>query len=310
MTRKKKTDKSREYMQMFPYQAKENRLVKNSVLVDLFCEDKDADQHDIALYNALHKEALPEGTTVQKLKVENVLYLNFKNDISFGLNGKIMILAEHQSTINLNMPLRSLLYVGRIFEQLVPVKDRYRRGRLSLPTPEFYTFYNGTDPLPAESELKLSESYRIKATDPMLELKVKVININPKAGHEILEKCEIMRQYSEFIETIRKYQVTGNTNVYYHAILECMNNGILTEYLSRKGSEVVNMLQAEYDYEMDVAVQREEAREEGRAEGRVEGRAEGRTETLYSVLVDVLELKGGLSERLRETIKKYMIRKL
>lgn len=155
--------------------------------------------------------------------------------------------------------------------------------------------------LPTERELKLSESYLMKVVDPMLELKVKVININPNAGHEILEKCEVMRQYSEFIETVRKYQVTGDANVYYHAILECMNNGILTEYLSRKGSEVVNMLQAEYDYEMDVAVQREEAREEGRAEGRAE--------TLYSVLVDVLELKGGLSEKLSEIIKKYMIRK-
>ncbi|EKC49417.1 hypothetical protein OBE_14649, partial [human gut metagenome] len=32
----------------------------------------------------------------------------------------------------------------------------------------------------------------------------------------------------------------------------------------RKGSEVVNMLLDEYDYETDIEVQREEAREEGR----------------------------------------------
>ena len=38
-------------------------------------------------------------------------------------------------------------------------------------------------------------------------------------------------------------------------------------YLMRKGSEVVNMLLDEYDYETDIEVQREEAREEGRKQG-------------------------------------------
>lgn len=39
----------------------------------------------------------------------------------------------------------------------------------------------------------------------------------------------------------------------------------------RRRSEVENMLLAEYDYETDIAVQREEAREEGREEGHKEG---------------------------------------
>ncbi|MEQ2820972.1 hypothetical protein AAAU86_13855, partial [[Ruminococcus] torques] len=47
-------------------------------------------------------------------------------------------------------------------------------------------------------------------------------------------------------------------------------------YLMRKGSEVVNMLLDEYDYETDIEVQREEAREQGREEGRKQGREEGR----------------------------------
>ena len=36
---------------------------------------------------------------------------------------------------------------------------------------------------------------------------------------------------------------------YKHAIEECIEKGILADYLKRKGSEVVNMLTAEYDYE-------------------------------------------------------------
>lgn len=51
-------------------------------------------------------------------------------------------------------------------------------------------------------------------------------------------------------------------------IEECIQNGILAEYLKRKGSEVRNMLIAEYDYETDIRVKQEEARLEGIQEER------------------------------------------
>ena len=89
----------------------------------------------------------------------------------------------------------------------------------------------------------------------MLELKVRVININSEAGHELLERCPIIREYSEFIEIIRKYQKKKDVEPYKHAIEECIEKGILADYLKRKGSEVVNMLTAEYDYETDIEVQ-------------------------------------------------------
>jgi len=43
------------------------------------------------------------------------------------------------------------------------------------------------------------------------------------------------------------------------------------------------MLIAEYDYETDIKVQREESRAEGIEEGKAEGRAEERNTTLHSV---------------------------
>ena len=123
--------------------AKENRKYKNSVFVDLFFEDESAEENEISLYNALHEEVLPVGTRVQKIRVEDVLYMNFYNDISFGIEDKVIVFAEHQSTINENMPLRDLLYIGRALEQIVPVRDRYRKRAVRIPSPEFYTFYNG-----------------------------------------------------------------------------------------------------------------------------------------------------------------------
>ena len=66
------------------------------------------------------------------------IYMNFQNDISFDAGGKVIIFGEHQSTVNENMPLRSLLYIGRAYERLVPPRSRYKKKIVSLPIPEFY----------------------------------------------------------------------------------------------------------------------------------------------------------------------------
>lgn len=70
-----------------------------------------------------------------------------------------------------------------------------------------------------------------------------------------------------FIDTIRKYQEQRVDNVYEKAIHECIEKGILADYLRVHGSEVVNMLMSEYNYEQDIEVQREEAFEEGEKRG-------------------------------------------
>ena len=244
--------------------AKENKGYKNSMFVDLFYSDESAEANDIALYNALHDEPLPEGTTIRKIRIDDVLYMNFQNDISFGISGKIMIFGEHQSTINENMPLRSLMYVGRAYEQLIPIRDRYKRKRVPIPKPEFYTFYNGKEKWEKEKLLKLSDAFIIQDNEPMLELNVKVININSEENHEILDKCSILREYEQFVEVLRNLQAKGDVDAHEHAVKECIRNGILVDYLTKKGSEVINMLIAEYDYDLDIEVQREEAFKEGR----------------------------------------------
>ena len=40
-----------------------------------------------------------------------------------------------------------------------------------LPTPEFYTFYNGKEKWEKEKELRLSDAYIVKDGEPSLELK-------------------------------------------------------------------------------------------------------------------------------------------
>lgn len=250
---------------------RENRKVKDSVFVDLFYSDETATENLISLYNALHPEnKLPSGTKVQKFRLEKILYMNFQNDITANFDDRILIFGEHQSKINENMPLRSLMYAGRTYEKIIPVRMRYKKERIMLPKPEFYTFYNGTEEWISNGELKLSDAFFTEEQKSpnlndnlSLELIVKVININTDKESQILQDCPILYQYSCFIEIIRRYD-TNDPEKLRKAIAECKSKGILKEYLERKESEVINMLTAEYSYEQDIEVQREESFQQGR----------------------------------------------
>ena len=262
---------------------KENREHKDSVFVDLFYEDETAENNLLSLYNALHGTDYRSRSMIRKIRVGNVLYKNFKNDISFEVGEKLIVFGEHQSTINQNMPLRCLMYVGRAYEQLVDQRARYRDALVRIPTPEFYTFYNGVKEYPLERELFLSDAFLDPTDKNPLEQTVKVININFQKAHDILDKCEVLKEYSQFVNTVRKYAKEEDS--IRKAIYECMEQGILADYLKRKGSEVMNMLIAEYSYEEDMQVKQEEAlrigEKRGEKRGRKEGKKQGKKEGIF-----------------------------
>ena len=129
---------------------KENRAHKDSLFVDFFYGDETAKKNLLSLYNALHDTDVQDENLIHKVKIEDVLYKNFKNDISFEVNGRVLVFGEHQSTVNPNMPLRCLLYAGRAYEQLIEDDARYKTKLVQIPTPEFYTFYNGEKEFPLE----------------------------------------------------------------------------------------------------------------------------------------------------------------
>ena len=227
--------------------SKENRKYKDSVFVDLFYSDETAEKNLLSLYNALHDTDLKDEGLIKKVKIEDILYKNFNNDISCQVGTGVFVFGEHQSTVNPNIPVRYAMYAGRAYEQVLDKSDRYRTHLVKIPTPEFYVFYNGKKDYPVQQELSLSDAFMAGPRNNSMELKVTVININTERSHVILDKCSILREYSQFISTVRNY--TNEKDPIKRAIEECIDKGILTEYLKRKGSEVRNMLVAEYSYE-------------------------------------------------------------
>ena len=109
-----------------------------------------------------------------------------------------MILLEHQSTINPNMALRLLMYIARIYEKLIDNRKVYSVKKITIPRPEFIVLYNGVDPYPDRSVLRLSESFEegglpVLSGMPALELEAKVYNINEGHNGEIIRQCERLR---------------------------------------------------------------------------------------------------------------------
>ncbi len=255
--------------------SKPKRQHKDTVFVDLFAKDQRAEQNFRSLYTALYGTELDDDARLNSVHIENVLYTNMVNDVSYILEDRIIFLAEHQSTINENMPLRCLSYIERLYGQLVKPEERYKKDAIKIPTPEFFVFYNGREDYPARKTLKLSDAFKQKNKKIKLEIIVEVININLDKRNEILDRCTPLREYSQFIESVRRNRSIDPENGFEKAIEQCMANGILSEYLERKSKEVRNMFTAEYDYEMDIAVQREEAMMHGIKQGKLEGIQQG-----------------------------------
>ena len=99
----------------------------------------------------------------------------------------------------------------------------------------------------------------------MLELSVKVININLPSNHPILEQCRPLYEYSWFIQQIKEHLLQGNSRdeAIIQAMHDCEEKGYMTEFLREHGTEAVNMLFTEFNMEDALEVRYEEGKREG-----------------------------------------------
>jgi len=252
-----------------------NREYKSTVFAMLFDDQKKL----LSLYNALNHSHYSNPEELEIVTLINAVYLGMKNDKAFVLDYWLNMY-EHQSTPNPNMPLRHLFYVTREYGRLVELPVLYRRRPIKIPTPRFVVFYNGMDKQPERQMLKLSELYAQPEEEPMLELKVEFLNINAGYNEELKEACGSLREYCLFVERVRRYTFSEETleKAVEQAVKECIEEGILKEFLIANRAEVMAMSILEFTLEDWKALQEEErelARKEARQEGLEEGHRKG-----------------------------------
>ena len=129
--------------------------------------------------------------------------MSMKNDLSFLIDARLS-LYEHQSTYSPNLSLRFLFYLSDMFSGMTMNANLYGTKRVVLPVPRFVVFYNGEADQPDRKILKLSDLYTVKEEEPMLDLKVLVLNVNQGHNPELMEACRTLWEYAEYTGRVRR----------------------------------------------------------------------------------------------------------
>lgn len=264
-----------------------NRQYKDTVFRMLFSEKENL----LSLYNAVTGNAYQNADDLKIVTLENAIYMGMKNDLAFMLETNIY-LYEHQSTLNPNIPLRDLIYIGIEYQQYVDDKSLYSSRLQKIPAPKFMVFYNGTDAVDDRVELRLSNAYEHLAGEPDLELKVLMLNVNEGHNKELMEQCQTLKEYAIYVARVRKYASAQNLNdAVERAITECIKEGILVDFLRKNRSEVKMVSILEYDKEWEEKKLRKAEYEAGKSDGIEIGKSEGikigREETLAEMIYNM-----------------------
>ncbi len=250
---------------------KVQRNYKDTVSRMLFREPENA----LSLYNALNGTSYTDASQITFNMLDNAIYMGMQNDISFLIMNEVN-LYEHQSTYNLNMPLRDLFYVAELLQVYVKDQSLYSSKLIKLPTPHFVVFYNGIESKPEKRILRLSEAFEVPTDDPELELKVTILNINPKMNEELKGKCPVLKQYTQYVEQVRYNSANMPLEqVVEEAIEYCVRHDILKVFLLNQRAEVVKMSIFEYDEEREIELIRRDEREIGEQIGKEIGQKIG-----------------------------------
>ena len=221
----------------------------------------------LSLYNAVNDSSYTNADDLEINTLDDVMYMGMKNDVSF-LFCSYLNLYEAQSTYNPNMPLRGFLYFGDLIKGFLEMRhmDIYSAVQLKLPMPKFIVFYNGLREEPERKILRLSDSFEGSAgEEPALECTAIMLNINYGHNRELMEKCQVLHDYSYFVEEVRRGMQSGKTleEAVDDTINHSMSEGVLKDILRKNRAEVKRVMWSDYNEELHLKNVRQMGVEEG-----------------------------------------------
>ena len=249
-----------------------NRNYKDTVFRMLFSDRRNL----LSLYNAISGAHYNDPEKLEIVTLENAIYMGMKNDLAFIIDTDLF-LYEHQSTYNPNMPLRDLFYISSEYQKLVDKKSLYSSVLQKIPAPQFIVFYNGTEKKKDNWVNHLSEAFENLSGNPKLELEVLTININEGHNPELMEQCQILREYAQYVDCVRRYAKKFElSDAVELAVDDCIHKNILSEFLRKNKAEVIAMSIFEYDKEEEERKLRKAEYEAGVEDGIKSGISEGK----------------------------------
>ncbi len=268
------------------------RNSKDSIFRNIFKDKKNL----VDLYYDISGVRLREED-IRVLDLENYILNSIKNDLSFiTSDDKLIVLIEHQSSINYNMDIRLLLYYSRLLEDYID--EKYERGlhtsrKIELPNAEFYILYNGKSSIDKKEKLKTI----INIGDKKIDLGTKIIDINyEKLSESIIASKDVLSSYSYLIKSyndniIRMREEQSDKEIslilieaFTQALNDCKLNGLYLDLFARK--EFRTMALEALSFEEELEVKFEMGKYMGIIEGEEKGRKEERLNLAKSMLVN------------------------
>ena len=242
------------------------KTYKDRVFRLLLCDRKRL----LEVYNALNGTNYDNVEDLEVTTLENAVFIKMKNDVSFIIDSN-MCLYEHQSSYCPNMPLRGFLYFADLYKKYIKDVELSTRRLIRIPTPQYVVFYNGAERQEEEFAQLLSDAFE-NGREGCIELKVRTININYGHNEELLEKCETLAGYAYFVAKIRsklgkKPEEDMIKEAVIAAVEECIQEGVLKDFLLEQKAEVIAMSIYEYNEEYARKAFYEDGAEDGYARG-------------------------------------------
>ena len=267
-----------------------NRTYKDRLFKIIFEDKKEL----LSLYNALTGKNYQNPDELEINTIDDVIYMHLKNDMSFILDDW-QNLFEQQSTFNPNQPLRGFFYFADLYKVKYFGKKIYSTRLLKIPTPQYIVFYNGTTSMPDKKELRLSDAFQQPTAQPDIEVVAHMLNINYGHNKELMERCQKLKEYAQFIDIIRHYlkenEHWSNEQAISKAIDDCIKNNILCDILQKERLRVMASILSEFDEvgykEMIRQEAYEDAYEEAYEEGVEYGVKYGGVKTLIEFVQDI-----------------------
>ncbi len=116
-----------------------NREYKDRLFKLLFGKESQK-ANVLSLYNALNGTDYTKDDDIEINTLEDTIYIGMKNDVSFIIDDH-MPLWEQQSTFNPNMPVRGLIYYGRLYDKFFASIDDSIYGRTLVKIPHSEIHY-------------------------------------------------------------------------------------------------------------------------------------------------------------------------
>ena len=285
-----------------------NRKIRDTV----FCHYMATESHLLELFNALNGTDFTDSSNVSINTLEGSFFSNIKNDISFLMDNLMVVLIEHQTTINPNMPLRFLSYVDELYRRYTQsCHDKiYSQELVKIPAPEFFVFYDGENTSFEQQTLKLSNAFTAESNN--LELIVHVYNLAEGMNVDFLNRCQSLKEYCIFSNKYKEFRRQGQDidTAVRAAVHYCLDNDVMKEYLINNQKEVIDM----FGFEWNEREEKEALFKAGEERGEARGKAIGETNGTLNAIKNLMNTTNWSAENAMHALgispseyKKYLM---